>query len=96
MHFLFILQVADAFLETKSAGSIVETLLQDFSSRQFNITESCENWTTIVTESRHTETILERIMTANAQVSTITYIFSDEPIVSINSSTTTSQTNICE
>lgn len=69
MHFLFIKQVADAFLETKSACRLVETLLQDFSSRQFNITESCENWTTIVSESRHTESVLERIMTENAQVS---------------------------
>uniref|UniRef100_A0A1B0CIV6 Ig-like domain-containing protein n=2 Tax=Lutzomyia longipalpis TaxID=7200 RepID=A0A1B0CIV6_LUTLO len=60
-------KVADPYLETKSACSRVDEILNDFSSRQFSITESWESWTHSVTIKRETELLWEKIMSENVQ-----------------------------
>lgn len=68
--YVYVLQAVDASLETKSASVHVEEILADFSSRQFNITESWENWTSTIVEKRETERIIEEIMSKHELVST--------------------------
>lgn len=62
-------QVTDASLETNAASSRVRDILADFSSRHLNITESWENWTSIIEENRKTERLIEEIMSKNELVS---------------------------
>lgn len=47
----------------------MEETLDRFSKRQFTITESCDNWSKIMTEKREIEILWERTMSENVQVS---------------------------
>lgn len=47
----------------------MEEILERFSKRQFTITESCDNWSKIMTEKREIEILWERTMSENVQVS---------------------------
>lgn len=62
-------QVADPYLDRQAVRSTVEEILDRFSTRQFTITESCDNWSKIMTEKREIEILWERTMSENVQVS---------------------------
>lgn len=47
----------------------MQEILADFSNRQLNITESWENWTSVIEETRKTERIIDEIMSKNELVS---------------------------
>lgn len=68
-------QVADPYLDSEACCTTVEEILSGFSSRQFDITTSWDNWTHEIVEKRETELLWERTMTENVQVSVA--IFND-------------------
>lgn len=68
-------QVADPYLDRQAVRSTVEEILDGFSKRQFTITESCDNWSKIMTEKREVEILWERTMSENVQVNFYTDLY---------------------
>ncbi|XP_046807759.1 uncharacterized protein LOC111679299 isoform X8 [Lucilia cuprina] len=60
-------EILDPYLDTKSSANAVEDILNGFSKQQIDVTTSLESWTTHIAEKREVETILEKIMSDNAE-----------------------------
>ncbi|XP_046807761.1 uncharacterized protein LOC111679299 isoform X10 [Lucilia cuprina] len=60
-------KILDPYLDTKSSANAVEDILNGFSKQQIDVTTSLESWTTHIAEKREVETILEKIMSDNAE-----------------------------
>ncbi|KAM7355886.1 zormin isoform 2-T2 [Cochliomyia hominivorax] len=65
-------KILDPYLDTKSSANAVEDILNGFSKQQIDVTTSLESWTTHIAEKREVETILEKIMSDNAETATKT------------------------
>ena len=63
------MQILDPYLDTKPSANAVEDILNGFSRQQIDVTTSLESWTTHIAEKREVETILEKIMSDNEEVS---------------------------